>query len=212
MAETEMSLNWADIAGVAGLALSLALAVIQLISNKLRIKLERAVLITTHRTSDSLFLFVTLTNKGKEPFSLIDVYLDMGNKRKVPVERRVRTFSQRATDDKAEVKPVVLSRAFPVRFDSYASEEFLLELLRLNIELKSLLPSDPTQNPMGHLHTLCCQIRMLYTRLLPPRLVLNTSRGRRVIHLQASELKGWDWLELYAVRKAGYENKIIFPE
>ena len=202
-----------DIAGVLGFVLSGILAISGIISNRLRLSVGEVILIDAGRKApNSVFLFFTITNKIRVPFSLIGTeFRDKSRKTYVPFEKTVRTYAQRATDKRLAVRPVVLSRAFPVRFEPYDAQVFLLELSRQHIDMRLLRPDAPTHSPAGHpriqrwKHKLC-------TRLLPLRLVLNTSRGRREVPISVSETRSWDYLEKYAVQKAGYEEKIVFPE
>lgn len=205
--------DWVDIAGVAGFVLSLSIAISQALSNRLRIKAGPFTLIEAYnKAPDSIFLFVCLSNRTKIPFSLTDVYISLGkNGGKVKIERTVRTYRRNETANKLAVKPVVLSQTFPVRFESYASQVFLLEVLRQNIDMKSLRPDAPAHSPKEPIHRPLCRMRNPYTRSLRPRLVLSTSRGRRAIPIYVEEVQNWDWLEAYAVRKAALEEKIVFP-
>lgn len=70
--------NLADAAGVAGFLLSLALAIFQFLSNRLRVSATNCVFVETVHARDSVFLYVCLYNKTKQPFSLIDVRVDTG--------------------------------------------------------------------------------------------------------------------------------------
>lgn len=206
--------NLVDAAGIAGFALSLFLAIINVWTNRLQIKMSECVLVESDpkRFPNSIFLYVCLVNKTNLPFSLVSVHIDAGkNHSHIPIESTVRTFQAPLTDDKAGVEPVVLSQAFPARFDSYAAEVFLLEVLRQNIDVQSLHPDDPTHNQTGHLHRRFLQIHKLCRHRHLPWLVLNTSRGRRAIPIDVASVQQWEWLRQYAVQKAGHEEKLIFP-
>ena len=204
---------WVDVAGVSGFILSLFLAVLKLCSERLKIKTGTFTLIETDRAPNSLFLFGVIENRTSIPFSLVDISVSLGKKYRIPVEHTVRTYQHHATHDKAEVKPVVLSRAFPVRFDSYAAEPFLLEVSRQHIDMRFLLPPDDSaHNRKEQSRKQSPQTRMRGILQPRPSLVMSTSRGHRVVPLRVSSCKGWDWLELYAVRKAGHEEKIVFSE
>ena len=52
----------------------------------------------------------------------------------------------------------------------------------------------------------------LCTHQLRFRLVLRTSRGHRAIPISVSSVQRWDYLDSYAVHKAAFEEKIVFPE
>ena len=202
----------ANVAGVAGFILSLILAVSQLLTNRLKIKASGCVLIETKHVRDSVFLCVCLHNHTNLPFSLIDLHINAGHGyRNVPVEQTIRTYYSKGDPGKrAPTGPVVLSPAFPVRFDSYAAEVLLLEVLRQNINTKFLLP-DGLDNRGERLHTQFHPFHRLYRRLFPLRLKLRTSRGPISIPVHIESVQGWNWLEKYAVRKAGHEGKILFP-
>lgn len=201
-----------DIAGVLGFVLSLILAVLQLIRNRLRIFASPAILIDANpRVPGSIFLLLTLANKISLPFSLISVSIkETPTGRIIPVETTVRTYTCHPTEVRLAVKPVVLSQGFPARFEPYESKVFLLELLRQNIDMKFLRPGDPTHNP-GEQSRIQYLLDMPYRHQLPLRLVMNTSRGRREVPIFVSESQSWDFLEKYAVQKAAYEEKIVFP-
>lgn len=202
-----------DIAGVLGFALSVTLAISGIISNRLRLSVGEIILIEANRKApDSVFLLFTITNRISVPFSLVNAMIrDKCNKTYVSFERTVRTYTCRASNERLAVKPVVLSQAFPVRFEPYDAKVFLLELSRQRIDMKYLRRDVPVHSQAVHpriqrlKHKLC-------TRRLPLRLVLNTSRGRREAPIFVSEVHSWNFLEKYAVQKAAYEEKIVFPE
>ena len=202
-----------DIAGVLGFLLSVVLAIFQIISSRLRLSVGEIILIDANRKApNSVFLFFTITNRISVPFSLISAGIkDKSQKTYAPFEKTVRTYTHRATDERLAVKPVVLSQAFPVRFEPYSAEVFLLELSRQNVDMKYLRPDAPVHSPVGHPRIQRLKHK-LYTRQLPLRLVLNTSRGRREVPIFVSEVHSWDFLEKYAVQKAAFEEKIVFPE
>lgn len=205
--------NLVDAAGIAGFVLSLALAISQLWSNRLRIQATAGTVVETDRVRDAIFLYVCLYNRTNLPFSLLDVHMDAGRGyRNIPIERTVRTYySQGEAGKKAPAGPVVLSREFPVRFDSYAAEAFLLEVCRQHIDMKLLHPDVWACSQAGHPRRQSLQIRRLCKRRPPLRLILHTSRGRISVPIPIESVQGWDWLETYAVQKAGYEEKITFP-
>ena len=205
--------NWVDIAGILGFSLSLYLAIHQFFANRMKISAKPFVLIEAYKkVPNSIFLLATLYNKTRNPFSLISLHVrDRKSKIDIPVEPVVRTFAARATDDKAAVRPVVLSPRFPVRFEPYEAHVLLLELDRQNIDMRLVHPGDPAHNPEGRPRIrrwLCTP----YIHRLPLRLVLSTSRGRRAIPIYVSSSETWDYLESYAVRKAAYEEKVEFPQ
>lgn len=201
-----------DIAGVLGFVLSLCLAILQLMRNRLRIFASPIILIDANpKAPNSIFLMLTLANKISLPFSLTSVGVkDTSTGKIIPVETTVRTYMCHPTEKRLAVKPVVLSQAFPARFEPYESKVFLLELLRRNIDTKALRPGDPTHNP-GEQSRIQHLLDMPYRHQLPLRLVMNTSRGRREVPIFVSENQSWDFLEKYAVQKAAYEEKIVFP-
>ena len=201
-----------DAAGIAGFVLSLILALSQLWANRLRVKSADGVLIETDRARNSIFLYICLYNRTNIPFSLIDIHIDAGRAyRNIPVERTVRTYySKGVAGKKAPAGPVVLSRAFPVRFDSYAAESFLLEVHRQHIDMKLLHQDAQARSQTERSHGQFHQIRMLCKRQPLLRLKLRTSRGHLSVPVQIESVQGWDWLEEYAVQKAGYEEKISF--
>ena len=210
-----MSLNQlVDIAGVCGFILSLILAISKLLSSRLRVKAGTFTIIDTANVPNSVFLFVTLTNCINVSFSLVDVYIrDIHQKIDIPVEKTVRTYRHRPTNDRLAVKPVVLSQEFPARFEPYDAKVFLLEVSRRRIYIERLrsLPDASIRNPEAR--PLLQRFRYkLYTRQLPFRLMLNTSRGRLSIPIFVSAVEGWNFLDQYAVQKAAYEEKIAFPE
>ena len=201
-----------DIAGIAGFVLSLLLAISQIWSSRLRIDADSGVFIQTSLFPESIFLDVILYNKTSLPFSLIQIQIDSGKGyRNMPIEKTVRTYQGHESKDRLAVKPVVLSREFPVKFDSYAAEEFFLEVSHLHINPLLLHPGEATHNPTGRLRTLFHRIRKLCTPPPRLRLVLHTSRGRRVVSIPVTPFQDWDWLETYAVRKAGHAGLIVFP-
>lgn len=201
-----------DAAGIAGFVLSLVLAVSQLWSNRLQIKSASGTVIETDRVRNSVFLYVCLYNRTSIPFSLLDVHINIGRGyRNIPVERTVRTYySKGEAGKKVPAGPVVLSREFPVRFDAYAAEVFLFEVCRQHIDTKFLHPDASGRSQEEQPHRLSLQIRRLYKRQPLLRLNLHTSRGQLSIPVSIESVQGWEWLETYAVQKAGYEGKISF--
>lgn len=201
----------ASVAGVAGFFLSLILAVSQFLANRLKVKASGCVLIESSRLRESMFLCVCLHNHTNLPFSLVDLHINAGRGyRNVPVEQTVRTYcSAGDPGKKAPIEPVVLSPAFPVRFDSYAAEVLLLEVLRQHIDTRLLLP-DNSCDQVVRPHRQFPQFHRLYKHLFPLRLRLRTSRGQISIPVHVESVQGWGWLEKYAVRKAGHEGKILF--
>lgn len=204
--------NLVDAAGISGFVLSLVLAISQLWANRLRVKSANGVLIETDRARNSIFLYVCLYNRTNIPFSLIDIHIDAGrDHRNISVERTVRTYcSKGVAGKKFPAGPVVLSREFPARFDSYAAEVFLLEVHRQHIDMKLLRQDAQARNQTEHPRRQSPQIRMLYKRQPPLWLKLRTSRGRLSVPVQIESVQGWEWLEEYAVQKAGHEEKILF--
>ena len=201
-----------DAAGIAGFVLSLTLAISQLWANRLRIKASEGTLINAKYAPNSVFLHVCLHNRTNLPFSLIDVHIDAGRgHRNVPIDRTVRTYCSKGGPNKFPVGPVVLSRSFPVRFDSYAAEVFLLEVGCQHIDTQFLRQLDPSRSQAEYPHRRFLQIHKLCRRPPQLRLNLNTSRGRISVPVQIASVQGWEWLEAYAVQKAGYEEKILFP-
>ena len=202
-----------DIVGVLGFLLSLMLAISKLVSNRLRISAGDMVLIDANqKAKNSLFILVTLTNKISIPFTVTGVSIrNKTNHVETQIEKTVRTYTRRANDAKLAVKPVVLSQEFPARFEPYDAKVFLFELSRQRIDSKLLLRDVPVHSPAG-LPLLRRFQHKLYIHQLPFRLVLNTSRGRRAIPIVVSEVRDWDFLESFAVQKAAYEEKILFPE
>lgn len=202
-----------DVVGVAGFALSLALAIIQIVSNRLSVGIGRITVIDAkQKAPESLFLFFTLSNRTRQPFSLSNIYLyDCKSKEEFEFSCKVRTYSRPATEDRAEVKPVVLSPKFPVRFEPYGVEVFLLELSRQRTSTLLAHPDVQVRNPKEHR-----PIRRFLRRLYKPRprllLKMSTSRGRRAIPILVSSAESWDYLEKYAVRKAAHEEKVQFPQ
>lgn len=203
--------NSVDIAGIAGFALSLILAVSQFIANRLKVKATSCILIDAPEIPGSVFFHVCLYNQTHLPFSLVDIRIDTGHNHKdVPIERTVRTyFFKGEPGRKAPAGPVVLSPAFPVRFDSYAADVLLLEVLRRHIDMKILPPDSHSQEGLPHKRSL--QFHRPCRRLSPLHLRLRTSRGSTSIPVRVESVQGWDWLETYAVQKAGNEGKISFP-
>ena len=201
-----------DAAGIAGFVLSLALAISQLWANRLRIKASEGTLVKANYAPNSVFLHVCLYNRTNLPFSLIDVHINAGRgHRNVPVDRTVRTYCSKGGDNKFPVGPVVLSRAFPVRFDSYAAEVFLLEVGCQHIDTRFLRQIDPSGSQVGHPHSRFPRIHRPCKRPPQLRLDLHTSRGRISVPVRIDSVQGREWLEAYAVQKAGYEEKILFP-
>ena len=201
-----------DAAGIAGFLLSLTLAIFQFLANRLRVSATNCVLVETAHARDSVFLYVCLYSKTRQPFSLIDVRIDAGRGHsEIPVEKTVRTYRSKGNDSKAPVKPVVLSRAFPVRFDSYAAEAFLLEASRQHIDMKFLHPDAPACSQEGPPHSQSPQTHKPCKHRPQLRLKLRTSRGLLSVPVQIDSVQGWEWLEHYAVQKAGHEEKILFP-
>ena len=204
--------NLVDAAGIAGFLLSLALAISQLWANRLRVSATDCVLVETNRAHDSIFIYTCLYNKTRQPFSLIDVCVVAGKERdEIPVKKNVITYSSKGSDSRAPVKSVVLSRAFPVRFDSYAAEALLLEVPRQRIDMKALHPDDPACSQEELPYTQSLQTHRPYKHRPQLRLMLRTSRGRSSIPVQIASVQGWEWLKKYAVQKAGHEEKILFP-
>ena len=204
--------NLVDVAGIAGFLMSIILAILQFRANRLRVSAMECTLIETTHARDSVFLYVCLNNKTRQPFSLVDVCIDAGGKLgEIPVKKTVRTYPKGDPGKRAPTGPVVLSPAFPVRFDSYAAEVFLFEVARQHIDIKSFHLDAPVdsqaelpyrQSPRTHRP---CKHR---PRI---RLKLYTSRGRLSVSAQIASVQGWEWLERYAVQKAGHEEKILFP-
>lgn len=171
-----------DAVGVAGFVLSLVLAVTGALANRLSVSANPVVLIDDNSNApESVFLLVTLSNQTRVPFSLTSLYLlDRTSGAEISFEKTIRTYTQPASDNRLAAKPVVLSQAFPARFEPYDSKVFLLGLSRPNIDMKLLRQGGPAHNPEGRglpprSHGKPC------THRLPLRLVLNTSRGRRAI-------------------------------
>ena len=213
MPEWLTTANLVDAAGIAGFVLSFVLAVSQLWSNRLRVRATAGTLIETDRIRNSVFLHVCLYNKTSLPFSLLDVHVTAGRRcRNIPVERTVRTYySKGKAGQKAPAGPVVLSREFPVQFDSYAAEVFLLEVCRQHIDTKFLHQAVQACSREEHPHRRSLHIHRLYRHRPLLRLNLHTSRGRLSVPVPISSIQGWDWLDSYAVQKAGHEEKIAFP-
>ena len=201
-----------DAAGIAGFVLSMILAVSQIWANRLAVRVADCILINPKDDSKSIFLYVCLCNKTNLPFSLVGVCIDTGKGfRAVPIERTVRTYSSDGGGNRAAVKPVVLSQAFPVRFDSYAAEVFLFEVLRQHIDVQILHPDGPDRSQEEHLRRQYLQIHRQYRHRHLPHLVLSTSRGRLSIPMPVSSVQDMKWLQTYAVQKAGHEEKLVFP-
>lgn len=201
-----------DIAGVAGFILSFCLAVCGLWSNRISILLQDCELISLKEKPDFCFFLVFLCNKTKAPFSLVDIQIDDGTKHDlVPVQRTVFTYRSLGSEEKLPAGPVVLSREFPVRFDSYAAEVLLFPVSRQHIDMKYLHPGDSVHSQAGPLRKRFRVLRRLCTRQPQPRLVLHTSRGRRAIPMQVRSVRGLDRLQEYAVQKAALEEKLVFP-
>ncbi|MBD5169266.1 MAG: hypothetical protein HDT20_03980 [Oscillibacter sp.] len=201
-----------DAAGIAGFILSLSLAVSQLWAKRLRIKASDGVLVKAHYAHDLVFLHVCLYNRTDLPFSLIDIHVNAGRgHRNVPIEKTVRTYCSKGGNGKLPVGPVVLSREFPVRFDSYAAEVFLLEVGYQHIDMKFLRLDDSLHSQAEHPRRRFPQIHMPCKRPPRLRLKLRTSRGRLSVPVQIVSVQGREWLETYAAQKAGYKEKILFP-
>lgn len=72
---------------------------------------------------------------------------DRKEKKPINFKPKVRTYVGKESKEKLEVKPVVLSQAFPVKFDAYDAKWFLLELSRQHTDSKLLLRDGPTHQP-----------------------------------------------------------------
>ena len=205
-------IDWVDAAGIAGFILSLCIAVSQLWKNRLKISLQNCVLIDPKTSGRFTFFLLCLCNKTAVPFSLTDIYIDDGTKNPpVPRQRSIFTYRNLGNEEKLPVGPVVLSQAFPVRFDSYAAEVLLIQVPSQNIDMRYLHPDALSHSQTGPIHKLFLQTRNRYMHRPRPQLVLHTSRGLRVIALDIQSVENMDWLEQYAVQKAASEGKIEFP-
>ena len=201
-----------DAAGVAAFALSLTLAVLQIRSSLLRLKVESVTLILPDEVPGSAFLHLVLINRTRVPVTVTGVYLlDGVGKKPIPTEPTVRTFRFRGDATRFPVGPVVLSTRFPLRLDSYAAEPLLLEVSRRSIDTSTLHLDGSAGSPKGPAHPLPRAFRKLCTPRSRPRLVFHTARGRRAVSVRVSSVQGWPWLETYAVRKAASEGSVEFP-
>lgn len=206
--------DYVGLAGVFGFALSVVLAITQMCSSRLRIGFGDFERFEYAKVPGSVFMHVFLYNKSRIPFSLISIHIqERRNSKEIPIEQTLRTFRRPVKKDRLGVEPVLLSPAFPVRFDSYAGDEIWFEVSRLRIAHLDLTPHPdvPVRNLAEPLRRLCSRIRRRCTRRLLPVLVLHTSRGRRVIPIRVSSVGGSEEFELYAIRKAGCEEKLVFP-
>lgn len=208
-------IDWADTAGVAGFILSLFLAVSQIWKNRLKISVDECIVINRKNTSQHIFFFLRLCNKTSVPFSLTDILVDDGTGRG-PVRRDTTVFTYNSPgsgvgpDRKLPVGSVVLSPAFPLRFEPYGAEEMLIQVCRQQINMQYLHPGDPEHSPRGHLQSLFHRIRRRCMRLPQPRLVFRTSRGQRAVALYVQSTQPWEWLEKYAVQRGALEEKLVF--
>lgn len=198
-----------DIAGILGFILSLALAAYEISRNRLRMSIASIVFIDAALFPDSFFLKFRITNRTTLPFTLNSVAVKTVDGLCF-MSQTVRTFRQEPTADKLAVRPVVFSQEFPVRFDSCEARDILIELPRQPLWSEGLQRNAPIHSqaelPCRRAHG----IRSLCTRQPLPQLVIYTSRGIRVSNLLVSEVQDERWLETFAVRKAGYEEKIVF--
>lgn len=203
--------NLVDLAGVAGFVLSLCIAASSLWANRISISLQQCVFITSAHQKDTCFFFVCLSNQTKVPFSLVDVKIDDGTKHKpVSIQRTVFTYRSSGSNTRLPAGPVVLSQAFPVRFDSYAAEILLLPVSRQHIDIRYLHPDGLGHSQTAHLRKQFRALYKRYTHQPQPQLVLHTSRGRRAIPIYVDSVQGMDWLQKYAVQKAALEEKLTF--
>lgn len=206
--------DYVGLAGVFGFALSVILAVIQVRSSWFRVGFSDFERLEYSKVPDSIFIHVCLYNKSRIPFSLIGIHIqERRNSKKIPIEQTLYTFRKPIRDNRLGVGPVLLSPVFPMRFDSYAGNEILFEVSRSHIAHLDLTPHPdvPARNPMERLRKRCSHICTLCTRPPLPVLVLHTSRGRCVIPIRVSLVGGSEEFELYAIRKAGREDKLVFP-
>jgi len=213
-ADTSIGDKATFVIALAGLGLSCFLAVAQWASTRLKIRLESAIITKWDKDAPkSTFVIATISNKTRVPFSLVSVSLKVGvKKRNVSISNVVRTYRNRPSERRAEVEPVVLSAMYPVRFDAYKSCEILIEVdhpytntLLRQCRAPKILNLKAYEFLERH------RIRKEYIRQFPVWLVLHTSRGQRVVPLFATSVQGDEWFEGYAVRRAGYAEKIAFP-
>lgn len=210
-------IDWADTAGVAGFILSLFLAISQIWKNRLKISIDECIVINRRDTTQHIFFFLRLCNKTSAPFALTDILVDDGTGQG-PVRRDTTVFTYNSPgsgsgpDQKLPVGPVVLSSAFPVRFEPYGAEEMLIQVCRQQINSQYLRPGDPEHSPRGRLQSLFRRIYRKCMRLPQPRLVFRTSRGQRAVALYVHSTQPWEWLEKYAVQKGALEEKLVFPK
>ena len=201
-----------DVAGVAAFALSLTLAVLQIRSSLLRLKVEGVTLILPDEVPGSAFLHLVLINRTRIPVTVTGVHLlDAIGKEPIPTEQTVRTFRFRGDAARFPAGPVVLSTRFPLRLDSYAAEPLLLEVSRHRIDTCNLHPGVSDGSPKGLARLSTRAFRRLCTPRSRPRLVFHTARGRRAVSVRVSSVQGWPWLEAYAIRKAASEGSVEFP-
>lgn len=192
--------------GLAGFALSLTLAVIQWRSSRLRIKAGPVTVMDDRKDfPSSVLLHVCLSNQTNTPFSLVDAGVKAGREKAAPVDKTVLSYRTKV-DKGPAVKRVLLSPAFPVRFDSYASQEILLQVPRQHIS--NALPPQGPFGPAAAAQKQAPHTGRRETRLPRLRLILNTSRGRRVIPLRLESVQGLKWLALYADHRAAAEGTI----
>lgn len=205
-------MDWADLVGISGFVLSCILAISQLISNRLEIQLKECTVIDTEdprNEKNFVFFHVCLSNKTKVPFSLVDVLIDDGTKREpIPIDKSA--FIYPPTDDarKPISKPVLLSPWFPVRFDSYAAELLLLKVDRHYIEMNTFRPDGSPCTRKRRIQLQFPHIRRLCTHRSQPCLILQTTRGKRVLDLAVDALETDEYLEKLGYRKAVHEDKI----
>ena len=210
-------IDWADTAGVAGFILSLFLAISQIWKNRLKISIDECIVINHKEASQHIFFFLRLCNKTSAPFTLTDILVDDGTGQG-PVRRDTTVFTYNSLgsgagpDQKLPVGPVVLSPAFPVRFEPYGAEEMLIQVRRQQINSLYLRPGDPEHSPRGRLQSLFHRIHRRCMRLPQPRLVFRTSRGQRAVDLYVQSTQSWEWLETYAVQRGALEEKLVFSK
>ncbi len=200
-----------SIAGVLGFVLSVILAAYQIITNWMRVSTDGIVLVDDCKESPkSVFLLFALVNKTRLPFTLTNLHIrDRVLRKDVKIETSIQTFRRLSTEDKLEVKPVVLSQVFPVRFDAYDAKLFLFEVSRQNIDTTLFHLDASAHNQTGHFGKFYFLYR-LCTHRPRFRLVMHTSRGRRVVEMNLRSVEKWEYLQSYAIQRAAGEGKIIF--
>lgn len=208
---------WVDFAAIAGFVLALALAIQQIYTQHIRLRIENVVLIPSRSSPKQFFLFLTLSNKRSIPLSVTKARISSGvyNAAKSEI-----VYSQRYHKENFDTGLVVLSTRFPIRFEAFESQEICLSFDHQHIKETLLLPDMLSgqrvpglrgylsQKKARALHTLAV---LLHKPSSPSaKLRLYTSHGVRTLDLRIDEVGDMEWLGQFAVRRSILDGTATF--